>query len=112
MEMLEHVPDPASVVACLRQAREARADGWFLHHQPQPEVVPLRDRGRGVCPAASCRVARTSTRASSRHRSSRAIRARRASRSSDLTGMIYNPLTRVYSLGRDVDVNYLLATRK
>jgi 2-polyprenyl-6-hydroxyphenyl methylase/3-demethylubiquinone-9 3-methyltransferase len=30
----------------------------------------------------------------------------------DLTGMTYNPLTRVYSLGRDVDVNYLIATRK
>ncbi|MDX5298800.1 MAG: bifunctional 2-polyprenyl-6-hydroxyphenol methylase/3-demethylubiquinol 3-O-methyltransferase UbiG, partial [Gammaproteobacteria bacterium] len=26
----------------------------------------------------------------------------------DLTGMTYNPLTRVYKLGRDVDVNYLM----
>jgi 2-polyprenyl-6-hydroxyphenyl methylase/3-demethylubiquinone-9 3-methyltransferase len=26
----------------------------------------------------------------------------------DLTGMTYNPLTRRYKLGRDVDVNYLM----
>jgi 2-polyprenyl-6-hydroxyphenyl methylase/3-demethylubiquinone-9 3-methyltransferase len=26
----------------------------------------------------------------------------------DLTGMTYNPVTKIYSLGRDVDVNYLL----
>jgi 2-polyprenyl-6-hydroxyphenyl methylase/3-demethylubiquinone-9 3-methyltransferase len=28
--------------------------------------------------------------------------------SEELIGMTYNPLTRVYSLGRDCDVNYLL----
>jgi 2-polyprenyl-6-hydroxyphenyl methylase/3-demethylubiquinone-9 3-methyltransferase len=26
----------------------------------------------------------------------------------DLTGMTYNPITRSYKLGRDVDVNYLM----
>ena len=31
---------------------------------------------------------------------------------SDLTGMTYNPLTRQYRLGRDVDVNYLMHARK
>jgi len=30
----------------------------------------------------------------------------------DLTGMTYNPITKVYALGRDVDVNYILATRR
>jgi 2-polyprenyl-6-hydroxyphenyl methylase/3-demethylubiquinone-9 3-methyltransferase len=30
----------------------------------------------------------------------------------DLTGMSYNPLTATYSLGRDVDVNYLAAYRR
>jgi 2-polyprenyl-6-hydroxyphenyl methylase/3-demethylubiquinone-9 3-methyltransferase len=30
----------------------------------------------------------------------------------ELAGMTYNPLTRVYSLGRDVDVNYLLHLKK
>ena len=30
----------------------------------------------------------------------------------EITGMTYNPLTQHYSLGRDVDVNYLMHTRK
>ncbi|MFP5504706.1 MAG: bifunctional 2-polyprenyl-6-hydroxyphenol methylase/3-demethylubiquinol 3-O-methyltransferase UbiG [Gammaproteobacteria bacterium] len=30
----------------------------------------------------------------------------------DITGMTYNPLTTTYSLGRDVDVNYLAAYRR
>ena len=30
----------------------------------------------------------------------------------DTTGMVYNPLTNVYRLNRDVSVNYLMATRK
>jgi 2-polyprenyl-6-hydroxyphenyl methylase/3-demethylubiquinone-9 3-methyltransferase len=30
----------------------------------------------------------------------------------DLTGMTYNPLTQVYSLGRDVGVNYIAGCRR
>jgi 2-polyprenyl-6-hydroxyphenyl methylase/3-demethylubiquinone-9 3-methyltransferase len=30
----------------------------------------------------------------------------------DITGMTYNPLTRRYALGRDVDVNYLVGCRR
>jgi 2-polyprenyl-6-hydroxyphenyl methylase/3-demethylubiquinone-9 3-methyltransferase len=30
----------------------------------------------------------------------------------DISGMTYNPLTSIYSLGRDVDVNYLAAYRR
>jgi len=30
---------------------------------------------------------------------------------SDITGMSYNPVTRHYALGRDIDVNYLLTAR-
>ena len=29
-----------------------------------------------------------------------------------ITGMTYNPLTRIYSLGGDTDVNYILHARK
>ena len=29
----------------------------------------------------------------------------------ELTGMTYNPITKVYKLGRDVDVNYLMHAR-
>jgi 2-polyprenyl-6-hydroxyphenyl methylase / 3-demethylubiquinone-9 3-methyltransferase len=30
----------------------------------------------------------------------------------DLTGLSYNPLTKVYSLGQDTDVNYMIACRR
>jgi 2-polyprenyl-6-hydroxyphenyl methylase/3-demethylubiquinone-9 3-methyltransferase len=29
-----------------------------------------------------------------------------------VTGMTYNPFTKVYSLGRDTDVNYILHTER
>ena len=29
-----------------------------------------------------------------------------------MRGMTYNPLTQVYSLGRDTDVNYMMAFRR
>jgi 2-polyprenyl-6-hydroxyphenyl methylase/3-demethylubiquinone-9 3-methyltransferase len=29
-----------------------------------------------------------------------------------IKGMSYNPITQVYSLGDDVDVNYMIAVRK
>jgi len=109
MEMLEHVPDPASTVAAC--ARLAKPGGWVffstINRNPKAflfaivgaeYVLRLLPRGTheyarflrpselaGYCRSAGLEVA-------------------------DLTGMTYNPLTKVYSLGRDVDVNYLLGT--
>ena len=111
MEMLEHVPEPASVVrAC---ARLARPGGWVffstINRNPKSfllaivgaeYVLKLLPRGtheyaRFIRPselAAHCRAAGLSV--------------------TDVTGMTYNPLTKVYALGRDVDVNYLMGTRR
>ena len=111
MEMLEHVPEPASVVrAC---ARLARPGGWVffstINRNPKSflfaivgaeYVLNLLPRGtheyaRFIRPselAAHCRAAGLSV--------------------ADITGMTYNPLTKVYALGRDVDVNYLVGTRR
>jgi len=30
----------------------------------------------------------------------------------DITGMTYNPLSKIYSLGRDTDVNYMMACKR
>jgi 2-polyprenyl-6-hydroxyphenyl methylase/3-demethylubiquinone-9 3-methyltransferase len=111
MEMLEHVPEPASVVrAC---ARLARPGGWVffstINRNPKSflfaivgaeYVLNLLPRGtheyaRFIRPselASHCREAGLSV--------------------VDITGMTYNPLTKVYALGRDVDVNYLVGTRR
>jgi 2-polyprenyl-6-hydroxyphenyl methylase/3-demethylubiquinone-9 3-methyltransferase len=111
MEMLEHVPDPASTVrACARLAKPGgmvffstinRNPKSFLFAIVGAEyVLNLLPKGtheyaRFIRPselAAHCRAAGLEV--------------------EDLTGMTYNPLTKVYALGRDVDVNYLVGTRK
>ena len=110
MEMLEHVPEPASVVrAC---ARLAKPGGWvvfatinrnaksFLFAIVGAEyVLRLLPRGtheyaKFITPSELARLCREA-----------------GLPAADLTGMTYNPLSGAYSLGRDVDVNYILACR-
>jgi 2-polyprenyl-6-hydroxyphenyl methylase/3-demethylubiquinone-9 3-methyltransferase len=111
MEMLEHVPDPASVVrAC---SRLVKPGGWvfistinrnaksFLFAIVGAEyVLNLLPRGtheymKFIRPselAAHCRAAGLEVTGS--------------------RGMEYNPVTRRYWLSSDTSVNYLIATRK
>ena len=111
MEMLEHVPDPASVIrAC---AQLAKPGGWVffstINRNPKAflfaivgaeYVLNLLPRGtheyaRFLKPselAQFCRDAGLELQAS--------------------RGLTYNPLTQRYSLGSDTDVNYLLACRR
>jgi 2-polyprenyl-6-hydroxyphenyl methylase/3-demethylubiquinone-9 3-methyltransferase len=109
MELLEHVPDPASTVqACARLVRPGgtvffstinRNPKSFLFAIVGAEYV-LRLLPRGTHDFARF------------IRPSELLRACRDAglRMTDLTGMTYNPFTRAYSLGRDVDVNYLMGT--
>lgn len=111
MEMLEHVPDPASVVrAC---AALVKPGGWVffstLNRNPKSfllaivgaeYVLNLLPRGthefaKMVRPselAAYCRCVDLELRST--------------------RGMAYNPLTRRYWLNADTSVNYLFATQK
>jgi 2-polyprenyl-6-hydroxyphenyl methylase/3-demethylubiquinone-9 3-methyltransferase len=111
MEMLEHVPDPGSIVrAC---ARLVRPGGWvffstinrnaksFLFAIVGAEYV-LRLLPRGTHEYAKF-VRPSELAAFCRDASLQLV---------DVTGMTYNPITKVYSLGRDVDVNYLVAARR
>ena len=92
MEMLEHVPDPASTVRACAHAREARRLGLLLHHQPQPQVLPLRDRRRRVraAPAAArhARVREVHHALGAR----RATAAPRGSTPADITGLDLQPV--------------------
>ncbi len=111
MEMLEHVPDPPSVVrACARLVKPGgmvffstlnrNAKAFLLAIVGAEYVLNLLPKGT--------------------HEYARFIRPSELSRAcrdaglsvTDLTGMTYNPFTKTYSLGRDVDVNYLLGTRR
>jgi 2-polyprenyl-6-hydroxyphenyl methylase / 3-demethylubiquinone-9 3-methyltransferase len=110
MEMLEHVPDPASIVkAC---AGLIAPGGWCffstINRNPKAYLFAIvgaeyilkmlprgtHDYSRFITPAelgGYCR--RTGL---SPHR---------------LTGMTYNPFTRTYSLGTDSSVNYILSAQ-
>ncbi|MFO7858648.1 MAG: bifunctional 2-polyprenyl-6-hydroxyphenol methylase/3-demethylubiquinol 3-O-methyltransferase UbiG [Ectothiorhodospiraceae bacterium] len=106
LELLEHVPDPASVVtACGRLVRPGghvffstlnrNTRSWLLAIVAAESILGLLPRGthdhdRFIRPselAAWCRDADLHV--------------------DDLTGLTYNPLSRSYHLTRDTSVNYL-----
>jgi 2-polyprenyl-6-hydroxyphenyl methylase/3-demethylubiquinone-9 3-methyltransferase len=111
MEMLEHVPDPASTVAAC--ARLAKPGGWVffstINRNPKSFLFAIvgAEYVLGLLPKGTHEYARFL-------RPSELVAHCRAAglAVSDLTGMTYNPLTKVYALGSDVDVNYLVASRK
>ena len=111
MEMLEHVPDPASTVAAC--ARLAKPGGWVffstINRNPKSFLLAIvgAEYVLNLLPKGTHEYARFIK------PSELANHCRAAGlESQDLTGMTYNPLTRLYSLGRDVDVNYILGTRR
>lgn len=111
LEMLEHVPDPQSVVrAC---ADLVRPDGWVffstLNRNPKSYlfavigaeyVLNLLPRGthdyaRFIRPAELAQFCRAA-----------------GLEVMDVIGMSYNPLSKNYALGTDTDVNYMVACRR
>ena len=111
MEMLEHVPNPESVVrAC---AELVKPGGWVffstLNRNPKSYLFAIigaeyvlnilprgtHDYARFIKPSELSRFARSAGLAVN-----------------NLIGMTYNPLTKVYKLGRDTDVNYTIACRR
>ncbi len=111
LEMLEHVPDPASTVAACAQLVKPGGDVFFSTLNRTPKsflfaivgaeyVLKLLPRGtheylKFIRPSELERMCR---------QASLGVR--------ELTGMHYNPLTRRYSLGPGVDVNYLVHARR
>lgn len=111
MEMIEHVPDPDSVIASC--AKLVKPGGWVflstLNRNPKSYLYAVigaeyilnmlprgtHDYAKFVKPselAQSCRSAGLNV--------------------TDLTGMSYNPLSKIYTLGRDTSVNYMVACRR
>jgi 2-polyprenyl-6-hydroxyphenyl methylase/3-demethylubiquinone-9 3-methyltransferase len=111
MEMLEHVPDPASVVrAC---AALVRPDGWifFSTINRNPKAFAFAILGAeyvlGLLPRGTHEYAKFI------RPSELASYARGAGLTlAELTGMTYNPLTHRFALAPDTDVNYLVACRR
>ncbi|NMG46439.1 bifunctional 2-polyprenyl-6-hydroxyphenol methylase/3-demethylubiquinol 3-O-methyltransferase UbiG [Aromatoleum toluvorans] len=111
MEMLEHVPDPASTVAaCARLVKPGgqvffstlnRNFKAYLFAVIGAEyVLNLLPRGtheyaKFIKPSELARFCRNA-----------------GLEAAELLGMSYNPLAQTYSLGQDTSVNYMLQTRR
>jgi len=107
MEMLEHVPEPASVInACMKLAKPG-GHVFFstLNRNPKSFLFAI------VGAEYILRLLPKGT-----HEYQKFIKpselsawARQSSLNvNEITGMSYNPFTKTYSLGYDVDVNYLV----
>ncbi|HEX4857068.1 MAG TPA: bifunctional 2-polyprenyl-6-hydroxyphenol methylase/3-demethylubiquinol 3-O-methyltransferase UbiG [Limnobacter sp.] len=111
LEMLEHVPDPAlTIQAC---ADLCKPGGWLffstINRNPKSfmfaivgaeYVLNLLPKGtheykKFIKPSELATYARQSK-----------------LEFSEIIGLVYNPLTKVYRLARDTDVNYMVACRK
>jgi 2-polyprenyl-6-hydroxyphenyl methylase/3-demethylubiquinone-9 3-methyltransferase len=112
MEMLEHVPDPASTIAAC--ARLVRPGGWvfFSTIDRQPKAFLLAIVGAEY-------ILKLLPRGTHDYRKfirpSELLRAARGAGLEQvaMTGLTYNPLTRRYRLNeRDLSVNYLVALRR
>ena len=111
MELLEHVPDPASTVAACAKLAKPGGQVFFSTINRNPKsylfavigaeyVLKLLPRGthdyaRFIKPSELARACRAA-----------------GLREAELIGMTYNPLTQRYRLGPDCSVNYLLRCAK
>jgi 2-polyprenyl-6-hydroxyphenyl methylase/3-demethylubiquinone-9 3-methyltransferase len=111
MEMLEHVPDPASVVQACGQM--VRPGGWVffstLNRNPKSFLLAVvgAEYILNLLPRGTHEYDRMIK------PSELALWARQAQLEvQGFKGMEYNPLTRRYKLSQDTSVNYLVACRK
>lgn len=110
MEMLEHVPNPSSVVkAC---AQLTKPGGWVffstINRNPKSYLFAIigAEYILNLLPRGTHEYAKFIKPAELAHM------ARNAGLSDEkIIGMTYNPITKVYALEDDTDVNYIMAFR-
>lgn len=112
LEMLEHVPDPASIIHACYKLVKPGGMVFFSTINRNPKAYAMAIIGAEYI----MRMLPAGTHDYDKFiKPSELTRWCRAADLSvlDMTGMIYNPLTQEYSLkDQDVDVNYLVATRR
>ncbi|TWI53539.1 3-demethylubiquinone-9 3-methyltransferase [Pseudomonas duriflava] len=111
LEMLEHVPDPASVIRACQTLVKPGGHVFFstINRNPKAYLLAIvgaeyllrllprgtHDFRKFIRPSelgAWCRAGGLNVR--------------------DMIGLTYNPITKRYKLGRDVDVNYMIHTTR
>ena len=111
MEMLEHVPQPASIVAACARLVKPGGHVFFstLNRNPKSYLFAVigaeyilnllprgtHDYAKFITPAELARMTRGA-----------------GLETGQLIGLTYNPLTKLYKLEPDTSVNYLMATRR
>ena len=112
LEMLEHVPDPASIIQACYKLVKPGGMVFFSTINRNPKAYAMAIIGAEYI----MRMLPAGTHDYDKFiKPSELTRWCRAADLSvlDMTGMIYNPLTQEYSLkDQDVDLNYLVATRR
>jgi len=111
MEMLEHVPDPASIIQSVQELLKPGGNGFFSTLNRTPLAFAL-----GIVGAEH--IARLLPRGT--HRYDRFIRPSELSawlrkaglEVKEIVGLHYNPLTKSVMLGGNVKVNYLVHASK
>ncbi len=109
MEMLEHVPNPASTIASCAALVKPGGHVFFSTISRNPKAYLFAVVGAEyilqLLPKGTHDYARF-IKPSELSRWAKAV----GLAVDEIIGMSYNPLTKVYSLGRDTDVNYLVHT--
>lgn len=111
MEMLEHVPDPQSVIRACSQLVKPGGHVFFstLNRNPKSYLFAVigaeyllnllprgtHDYAKFIKPSELAQFSRNA-----------------GLNTLNLTGMSYNPISKVYSLGKDTDVNYIVACQR
>jgi 2-polyprenyl-6-hydroxyphenyl methylase/3-demethylubiquinone-9 3-methyltransferase len=111
MEMLEHVPDPASVIAACATLVKPGGDVFFSTINRNPKAFMLAIIGAeyvmNMLPKGTHEYAKF-IKPSELEKWARSVGLELR----NITGMTYNPLFQSYRLGKDVDVNYLMHFKK
>ncbi len=111
MEMLEHVPDPASIINACSQL--VKPGGWIFFSTLNRNMKSFMFAIVGAEYLLSLLPKGTHNYASFIKPSELVASARRAGLELiNMKGMEYNPFTEQYKLSGDTSVNYLIATRK
>ncbi|MEZ5452242.1 MAG: bifunctional 2-polyprenyl-6-hydroxyphenol methylase/3-demethylubiquinol 3-O-methyltransferase UbiG [Thiothrix sp.] len=111
MEMLEHVPDPASVIAACARMVKPGGDVFFSSINRNPKAFLLAIVGAeyvlNMLPKGTHEYGKF-IKPSELEGWARSVGLELR----NISGMTYNPLFQSYRLGRDVDVNYLMHFKK
>ncbi|MFT5658684.1 MAG: 2-polyprenyl-6-hydroxyphenyl methylase/3-demethylubiquinone-9 3-methyltransferase [Gammaproteobacteria bacterium] len=107
LEMLEHVPDPESIVAAAAKLLKPDGQLFFSTINRNPKSFALAIVAAEYLMKMVPKGTHDYKRLIKPSELSSAVRANELS-VLDITGITYNPLTKHYKLSRDIDVNYIL----